>query len=368
MVPEMQDFVDSLCQCFGTNIPGSQSNSRQQNGSMGVASSDVKTRSHSSLLPEKQLEALKNTSKRVSCCNGVGVDGGHGPAGAISDQAIVFPKTRQGSSRSARKLHKSNSQNPTSSSNNNGGNITPPSRSHSSTSHKRRRSTGSRDNIFRSKSRSDSGLSSNTSGAANTPVNPFSRFLSNHPVIMNSLCFATPVKGDSADDNGRCGGDGGGAPVDAQSVISACDDEEDDNNTMTSTVFYETTKLAGLRQTNPPMPLFNHFAVEESDDINLIVSSHSHSSAKLADMFLNFHNSVRQQQQRQFHSERIGANSDDHVMTEVATTKSNKVVVGRNGRHQRLMLDDDNIPPPMTKCSSDSKSSKSSGGGNSNGR
>jgi hypothetical protein len=376
MVPEMQDFVDSLCQCFGTNIPPpekyhsrSQSNSRQPNGSTGTLSAEGKVRSHGSILPESQMEAaLKYTSKRVSCCSGVGVDNRCGVSGAVmtSEQAVVLAKTKQAASRSTRKLQKNNSQNPASNSNSHGNTyVAPTSRSHSSsTSHKRRRSTGSRDDIFRSKSRTDSGISSNNSGSGSAQANPFSRFLSNHPVLMNSLCFATPIKGDSSDDNGA-----GGAPVDGQSVISACDDEdeEDDNNTMTSTVFYETTKLAGLRQTNPPMPLFNHFSVEETDDIHKIVASHSHSSAKLVDMFRSFHNSLHQQQQqrrRSANTERTDVDGDDHYMMDVSTTTTNKVVLDHTRvRHQR-QLEYDNIPPPMTKCSSDSKSSKSSNGTN----
>jgi len=72
-------------------------------------------------------------------------------------------------------------------------------------------------------------------------------------------------------------------PLDGNSVVSGntLNTAED---TITSTLYYETTKLAGLHQKSPPMPLFNNFQVEPSDDINRIVASHSHSSAKMIDL------------------------------------------------------------------------------------
>lgn len=95
-------------------------------------------------------------------------------------------------------------------------------------------------------------------------VNPLSRFLSNHPALANSLCFATPVRDENEDDN---------------SVVSDTNTLNTAQDTVTSTLYYEQTKLAGLKQKNPPMPLFNHYQVNQ--DIRQIVKTGSHSSHKM---------------------------------------------------------------------------------------
>jgi hypothetical protein len=123
----------------------------------------------------------------------------------------------------------------------------------------------------------------------NAAVNRISRFLSNHPVFASSLCFATPVT-DSADEaeydddvddynsNELLDGDNGnGNNADEMtSVVSGDNTLNTAEDTITSTLYYETTTLAGLKQTSPPMPLFNSFCVDERDDIHRIISTNSH--------------------------------------------------------------------------------------------
>lgn len=115
--------------------------------------------------------------------------------------------------------------------------------------HKRRRSS-SKEDIFRNKRQSQQATA-------------FGRFLSSNPVVARSLCFANPIRDDDSD-------------YDASSVVSDSNTLNTAEDTMTSTVYYETTKLAGLRQTHPPMPLFNNYSVQ--DDIHKIVETGSHSS------------------------------------------------------------------------------------------
>jgi len=136
--------------------------------------------------------------------------------------------------------------------------------------------------------------------AAQAATSPLSRFLCKHPAIINSLCFANPVtdtdnRGDNY--NSECVAAGGWEDsqysrnaynkADSLSVISDTDTlNTAGNDTMTSTLYYEATKLAGLVQINPPMPLFNHFCVDGDDQIQNIVRSKSHSSVKMRE-FLN---------------------------------------------------------------------------------
>lgn len=96
-------------------------------------------------------------------------------------------------------------------------------------------------------------------------ANPFSRFLSNHPVIANSLCFATPIRDSDDDDN--------------NSVVSESNTLNTAEDTITSTQYYEQVKLAGLKQKNPPMPLFNSSQIETGDEIRQVLSFSAGASA-----------------------------------------------------------------------------------------
>jgi hypothetical protein len=144
----------------------------------------------------------------------------------------------------------------------------------------KRKRTASRDDIFRSKR--DAPSSNSQMGPPPASLNPFlSRFLtSSPPVCMASLCFATPVRGDSSmveDDDDEV--------VDMQhrndaaSVVSDSNTLNTAEDTITSTLYYETTKLAGFKPTNPPMALYNSHAVGTQDDIHQIVRSRSHQTS-----------------------------------------------------------------------------------------
>ena len=183
----------------------------------------------------------------------------------------------------------------------------------------RKRRRGGKEDIFRSKKsfpRTDSRNS----------LNPVHRFLSSHPVIMNSLCFASPVKDSRSHEPAE-------VPLDASMHSEALSTAED---TVTSTVYYETTKLAGLQQKNPPMPLFDSFQVEDKDgeEIHRIVATHSHSSQRLREMF-------RQQQDW-----KVDLFDDDEEEN--------------SEEEDQVMQHEDDIPPPMIHSSSES--SRSSNG------
>lgn len=144
--------------------------------------------------------------------------------------------------------------------------------------HKRKRS-GSRDDIFRTKKLPDKSQPA-------TPPNPLSRFLSSHPVIAHSLCFATPIKDSNDTDCNDDVKDGTSTVVsDTNSLNNSTADD-----TMTSTVYYETTKLAGLFQKSPPMPLFNNYCLRERDDINDILQTLQQEQDEL-DAFVSKNNS-----------------------------------------------------------------------------
>lgn len=112
------------------------------------------------------------------------------------------------------------------------------------TTKRKRTRSRSKDDIFRNKK------------ASAQDENPFSRFLSNHPVVMRSLCFATPIR-DSDDEQD-----------DAASVVSESNTLNTAEDTITSTVYYERTKLAGLEQKSPPMPLFHSQSVNDVAQLN----------------------------------------------------------------------------------------------------
>lgn len=324
----MQDFVDSLCQCFGTNI--SPSDSYRSTGQNSQQQSDpntqkVRRRRSSSSLRERQWDTIFTTARRTQRRNS--------GAGSASEKNLSQNSLneRKSSSKSNQQTQNTSTSLP----------VAFPT--------KRKRSSGSRDDIFRTKSRTEPGTGGTSSTGATSPGNPFSRFLSNHPAIINSLCFATPIKGDSAEDNAFTSRCGDGTPIDAQSVITACDDETDDH-TMTSTVYYETTKLAGLRQNSPPMPLFKHFAVAEKDDIHTIVASHSHSSARLIDVFLNDLQKSSVKRRGVVEMEPVKESYNDEFMTH-----------DQQDKHSAFEMDYDDVPPSVVHCSSDSKSSEGNG-------
>ena len=128
---------------------------------------------------------------------------------------------------------------------------------------KRKRSRSSRDDIFRSKK-------TQSFPRQNSQQHPLSRFLTGNAVLANSLCFATPV----TDSQSR-----------EPAEFSLASDTVTQEDTVTSTVYYERTKLAGLKQKNPPMPLFDSYQVNDGAEIHRIVATHSHSSQRVIGLY-----------------------------------------------------------------------------------
>jgi hypothetical protein len=327
--PVMQNLVDSFCQCFSGAVPptaaaaacDSQSLDHDHpNTDSATASTkrlangkpDLKRRSRSlgAVLNDTNWEALFSTegacpprrNRSSTTSNATSKSPQPESSGGLSleqAQAVAMAKWAALS-----KPPRKSSLSPS-----------------SSNSTKRKR-TRSRDDIFRSKREPPPHA-----------TNVLSRFLSNHPALMNSLCFATPIRGDS--DMG-----------DAASVVSDSNTLNTAEDTITSTLYYETTKLAGLKQKNPPMPLFNSHAVEAKDDIHTIVVTRSHSSFKLLD--------------NTYKHESDGTTLE---LEEEATPPSSPTATHRasHHRHSHTVVTEsrgcEETPPPVTKLSSDSSKS-----------
>ena len=283
----MQNLVDSLCQCFGTapqqNDLKSFHSHDQRTGESGKstpATPDMKRRTRSLALQDKQWDAL--FSSECPAQNRNRASSMQPPRrGQSLELAQAVAKAKLAASQKASRK--------------------------GSPACKRKR-TSSRDDIFRSK----------REPPPNT-TNAFSRFLTSNPVIMNSLCFATPVRGDSF-------------YLDAASVVSDSNTLNTAEDTITSTLYYETTKLAGLKQKNPPMPLFNSYAVEAEDDIHKIVNSRSHNSFKMLDKYKQ--------------------HPDENIELEEEVTPPTSP-----NRRTFAAADEEGAPPPVMKLSSESSSS-----------
>lgn len=244
----MQNLVDSFCQCFGTAVP--------QHGTSAASTPLESLHLHNESPHANRSTGLSTNSNKENGRR----------SRSLTPNVDLFskkvqPAKVQSDLSSGHRRNRSMDQTPTSTKSSFVGGI-----DHKSTSrnYKRKRSCSKVD-IFRSKQ-----------NPSTTNSNPFSRFISNNPVIINALCFANPVR-DSVD---LC---------DAGSVVSESNTLNTAEDTITSTLYYEKTKLAGLKQKNPPVPLFNCFAVDADDDIRQIVKTHSHSSVKLLDMYGSRH-------------------------------------------------------------------------------
>ena len=299
----MQNFVDSLCQCFGTtgHKPGTGRGSTPLE-TMGTSlrhqhptaegqdpsrkNSEIQPRTPSSMDGKRRTRSLALMEKQWDVLF----------AGDQHTTTTQQPHRRVASMDQARCMAKAKL-------------AATSAKQHQLRNYKRKRSCG-RDDIFRSKQ--DHAVNSN----------PLSRFLSKNPVISNALCFANPIH--SSPD--LC---------DAGSVVSESNTLNTAEDTITSTLYYEKTKLAGLKQKNPPVPLFNCFAVEPKDDIHQIVLTHSHSSVKLLDMYSR--------------DNRIILEEEDEMTP--PTTPARPPFQQAEGHRTP--------PPPITKLSS-SESSKSS--------
>lgn len=139
---------------------------------------------------------------------------------------------------------------------------------------KRKRPEKVRDEIFRSKetpvteARSDSRTGNGTSNRQQNAS--FTRLI--HPSL--AMCFATPIRGTDEEDNRSEIGDNTTVNSDTN-TLNTCED------TITSTVYYESTKLAHLKETRPPMPLFDQFKVDTKDEIRNVMTADRHSSVNM---------------------------------------------------------------------------------------
>lgn len=316
----MQSVLDSLCRCFGStplnqqdlvdieSLSLEQSTFTQENVVSMVKQvtpptpPDMKRRTRSLALKDKQWDALFATptgagseqphmhtlataaAAQASTTSTANLSARHSSklitATLTSSRADVIEQAEAVAEAKIAAISKS-----------------PTPNHHSITSYKRKRSAcGVKEDIFRTKKQGshrhshhpcqytegmDVGGFRRNSVAGSSPCgidmkpgasSRLSHFLSSHPVIAQTLCFATPVT-DSADEPDEI-------PLETTSVVSG-NTMNTAEDTITSTLYYENTKLAGLIQKNPPMPLFNNFQVDERDDIHRIVATHSHSSARM---------------------------------------------------------------------------------------
>lgn len=132
---------------------------------------------------------------------------------------------------------------------------------------KRKRSSKTREEIFRSKDAANKAAEKNRTQTTKGPT-PFSKLI--HPTL--AMCFATPVRGteEEADEMDLRSVDNSDA-----NTLNTCED------TVTSTVYYDS-KLAHMTETRPPMPLFNQFKIGPSkNEIRTIMERDSHSSVNM---------------------------------------------------------------------------------------
>eukprot|EP00977_Amphora_coffeiformis_P001459 scaffold294_cov221-Amphora_coffeaeformis.AAC.15 len=232
----MQSLFDSFCRCFEGGHPGmdmevitdSAEGGIQENKKVVPSTPDMKRRTRSLKLQDEQWDALFD-------CNGTGmISSNRGCGGVVGESACM----EQARAVAKAKLEANGNKK----------------------TQKRKRATA--EEIFRSKKAS--------AAREEPPANPFSRFLSNNPVIAHSLCFATPVRDPDEPDT-----------EDYNSVVSESHTLNTAEDTMTSTVYYEQVKLAGLKQRNPPMPLFSAYEIKNGEDIRDVVESDTHSSVMM---------------------------------------------------------------------------------------
>lgn len=244
---QFQTVFDSMCRCFGHEDdlePGVHSNSNQSS-SQGIheTSSQIsaKKRTNRLELKDKQWDELfEKTSKS-----------GKSPNASPSNNADLGFATATTTTTTAAGLAQSKPTHPRSS------------------KHKTRRKkpTEARDEIFRMKAKEDANGTSSAGGFARL-WNPYM-----------ALCFATPVRGPSEEPE----------EPDVASETATLNTNED---TITSTVYFEN-KYKHIKETRPPMPLFNQFKIgNEKDEIRNIMNSDSHSSVNMIRL-------LQQQQQQQ---------------------------------------------------------------------
>ena len=256
----MQSLFDSLCRCFGApvNVTDMEvitdSATAELHAKKGVPSTpDMKRRTRSLKLQDQQWDALFDCNAATGMVAGSSGssssrrrDGGDNNMTVEQARALAKAKLEANGGGSSKKPQK------------------------------RKRQTA--EDIFRSKKNTgnNSHHPNGKDGGDSAPAaNPFSRFLSNNPVIAHSLCFATPIRDPDEPD-----------VEDYNSVVSESHTLNTAEDTMTSTVYYEQVKLAGLKQRNPPMPLFSAYEIKTGEDIRDVVESDTHSSVMMKEWVL----------------------------------------------------------------------------------
>jgi hypothetical protein len=154
----------------------------------------------------------------------------------------------------------------------------------------RRSIASSRDEIFRIKRHArDDDDQSEMSSAANYGCHdfrPVHRFLGRP--LANTLCFATPIRDSKSESNEQQqparlllleDDDGENSLVSASARGAAAQDHHDEE-TISSTLYYEATKLAEFSERHAPMPLFPDYTVTSGQDIQGIMSSKTHCTRK----------------------------------------------------------------------------------------
>ncbi|KAL7562888.1 hypothetical protein ACA910_000262 [Epithemia clementina (nom. ined.)] len=376
----MQSVLDSLCRCFGepvnlrpgdldhhlANTPATTNHSTTAGSTPltphapAPATPDAKRRTKNMKLQEEQWDALFDcnaaTANAVHCVGG-GNGGAHSDSTASGKppaaprredlsleqaQAVAKAKLAANGNNSPNTTAQSSSQQPYYHQQQQQQHPSSSSHRHPNTPTQPRRKRASPEDIFRSKKNTHPNGNNTHNGGTSTPHRPkdaFSRFLTNNPVLANSLCFATPVR-DPADEEPET------AP-DNNSVVSDTNTLNTAEDTITSTLYYEQVKLAGLKQKNPPMPLFGAYEVKPSDDIRKVVTCESYSSAKMKDWVLQNPEMLRVDPMES-HRHRSSSNKQ-------SSSKPKK-----NNKSKRLSgaaaaaVDEDEIPPDMVNSSSES--------------
>lgn len=197
---------------------------------------------------------------------------------------------------------------------------------------KRKTPATKRDEIFRSR-RFDPPITSKA--PAQPQGNSFSRFLSNHQIVANALCFATPIRDDDDDDDAM--------PLnkpDDDSTLNTCED------TITSTLYFDE-KYSHVVEKRPPMHLFPHFKVSaEENHIRRIVATDSHNSLNLLRMM--------NQSQVQVQLE-DSSSEEDGISPPIKTPPVNpvpQVLRLTIPRSSRRKSSDDDLPPEPVKINS----------------
>eukprot|EP00536_Pseudo-nitzschia_multiseries_P012304 jgi/Psemu1/31662/gm1.31662_g len=170
---------------------------------------------------------------------------------------------------------------------------------------KRKRSSQTREEIFRNKNGIHSNSNANASGKSGSrsdgsgnhkssrkgPQTDFARLL--NPSL--ALCFATPVRGTEEEQEEQ----------DLRSVDNCSDTATLNTNgedTITSTLYFDS-KYAHIQESTPPMKLFHEFKIGQAkDEIRNIMATDSHSSVRMMDIMQqqqHYHPPQQQQQSSQ---------------------------------------------------------------------